>query len=114
MADSVAKEKKRIFNTILKCDDILSLFPSFGSYALQEPKIVNATNTSRIVTKFYKANELPENLFQHAFDLSKKNMEKLYNNAKFNGGWKDKEKKRELKHGDSRYIYAFDAGLLVI
>ena len=55
-------------------------------------------------TRGYVVDQLPDRLRRWCFDLTKRNMEAMYERT---WGWSNPEKRRELAHSDARFIVAF-------
>jgi N-alpha-acetyltransferase 40 len=65
-------------------------------------------NGLNLTIKHYHASKLPSDVFEWCFELTKKNMEALYEECP-GWGWKDGKKRRELSYEDARVIVAVDA-----
>ena len=52
---------------------------------------------------------MPDDLMDWAYDLTKTNMQPIYDEADYEGGWKDKEKRAEMTEDEARYLVVHDS-----
>ena len=93
--------QKKKYEHLLAQVNLIDSFPSFLCY-----EHIPTQFSCELIFKHSKEINETERLF--AFSLCKTNMELMYNEANFNGGWKDKTKRKELKHPDGRFIFVKD------
>lgn len=79
----------------VQIDDLLKDYPAFQQYT---------RNGLELELQFQKAEMLPENVLDWAFNLCKSNMEEFYNAS---WGWKDDTKQDELAAPEARFLLAY-------
>jgi len=92
------KARKDLLSSANSVEDILIDFVPFKKFD---------RNGLDLILEFQKEIKDP-NLFEWTFDLLKANMQTLYDETNFTGGWNDKKEKRILKEDSSRFIFAFE------
>eukprot|EP01103_Thecamoeba_quadrilineata_P015750 TRINITY_DN5072_c0_g1_i2.p1 TRINITY_DN5072_c0_g1~~TRINITY_DN5072_c0_g1_i2.p1 ORF type:complete len:193 (-),score=41.10 TRINITY_DN5072_c0_g1_i2:24-602(-) len=92
------RQKNAPINAANQCEDLLAPFAPFKSYKRNNLDLEIEYFT---MEKFSKTPEL----LNFAFDLTKKQMEPIYDQG---FGWSDARKKKELKDDNARYIFVFD------
>ncbi|KAK1444374.1 N-alpha-acetyltransferase 40 like protein [Babesia gibsoni] len=73
-----------------------------------DQEILSLMSTSAFTPSYYTGEEAPKEVIDSILQLTKNNMERLYNQSSFLGGWSDKRKYREIKYKKTHILLLQD------
>jgi hypothetical protein len=76
---------------------------SASSEELERICISYKVSDESVSVGLYSSSDLPKDTFTQLFDLTKRNMSQMYERCR-GWGWNSKQKKKEFKHKDSRFV----------